>query len=353
MASLAKKYNDNLAAASAKYNADVNTLKTEKDTFVSTLTKEADEKFLRLDKYDDLEKQLRNSKVIIEGLKDKARLNDAQFLDWTLFDEKKGEVVKKDGDFVTLNVGRAQKLRVGTRFLVLSSTASVASLREKEEKLNDAARSGSQLRNPFDNHPDIKANVEVVEVFDNTSRAKIVDKDKFDLLRNPVQVKDQAFNLLWVPNETVHVAVAGIIDTDGDGLDNNTEFVQILENLGVEVDEILDLREKTIRKKRGGMSLRTRFIIMGEKPRLEDAGPEPLDKNPVKQQMLAILSKMNQMESDARSKGVQIIDARKFLAMMGYRLPAKAEKAQYGSVAYDGVAPPPPAPEPKPDDKKD
>ena len=52
------------------------------------------------------------------------------------------------------------------------------------------------------------------------------------LLRDPIQAKDQLYNLGWNPDEEIRVAFGGLIDLDGDGIDNNDDSSGSLDRPG-------------------------------------------------------------------------------------------------------------------------
>jgi hypothetical protein len=193
-----KKLEDNLI----KYNKTRDALEKEKDD----LAKKFEDARQKLEKYD---------KQTIA-----TTLTSNSGPDYIAQDEKKGEIVGKEsnftrlpipnpgpfstleggtrnetkGNFVTINLGSSQKLKPGISFAVLPSGAT---WRTEQEKIGL-----------------IKGQVEVVEVLGpNLSRAKVIDEK--EPLRDPIQTKDQLYNLGWNPDEEIRVAFAGLIDLDG------------------------------------------------------------------------------------------------------------------------------------------
>jgi len=70
--------------------------------------------------------------------------------------------------------------------------------------------------------------------------------------------------------DEIRIAFAGIIDLDGDGLDNNDEFLRLLERQGVIVDEYLKLKPlEFVKRDTKGMSLRTKYLVIAPHPRLD------------------------------------------------------------------------------------
>ncbi len=250
-------------------------------------------------------------------------------VDFVNMEEKKGEIVRKeDGGFVIINIGSSKKLRPQVTFLVLSANVSWLALLEKEDSLTK-----NSLRNdrqPFEDNPYVKAGIEVVQILGpDSARAKIVFEN--EPIRNPVQVHDQIFNLAWQPAEEIRIAFAGIIDLDGDGLDNNEEFLRMLERQGIIVDEYLKLKPLAFMKRDGkGMTLQTRYLVMSAEPKF--SAFEPMTKQ--REHAMEVVAQMSEIRQRAKELGVQVIDANKFLAMIGYKLPRKPAPPQYGAAVY-------------------
>ncbi len=317
------------------------------------------------ERYAVLEKEKRSVDALLEKEKNQSgaisRLNAAGF-DYFNLEEKKGEIVRREGageattspltaefpgngsakardnSFVTIDLGSNKKLRPQVTFLVVAADVSWLALMEKEDSLKK--NSYRNDRQPFEDNPYVKAGIEVVEILGaDRARAKIIFEN--EPIRNPVQARDQIFNLSWQPAEEIRIAFAGIIDLDGDGLDNNEEFLRMLERQGVIVDEYLKLKPLDFVKRDGkGMSLQTRYLVIAENPRFDvpiGIGAE----SPQVRQMKEALSKLSDIRLRARELGVQVIEANKFLAMIGYKLPRNPAPPQYGASAYFQNAPKP------------
>lgn len=245
-------------------------------------------------------------------------------------EEKKGEIVRKDeAGFVTINIGSAKKLRPQVTFLVVAADVSWLALQDKEKSLD---RNTYRLdRQPYEENPYVKAGIEVVEILGpDRARAKIVFEN--EPIRNPVQARDQIFNLAWQPAEEIRIAFAGIIDLDGDGLDNNEEFLRMLERQGVVVDEYMKMKPMSFVKRDGkGMSLQTRYLVIAPDPRFDAVANKDSMQN---KQLARANEMMSEIKGRATEMGVQMIEARKFLAMIGFKLPRNPVSPQYGSSVY-------------------
>lgn len=230
--------------------------------------------------------------------------------DLARLDQKKGSVDRRDGSFVYIDLGAAHYLRPQTTFTILPADGVWRNVEERERQ--------------------IKGQIEVIEVLGPYSaRAKILNE--VSPIRDPIRPKDQLFNLTFTPGAQEHVAFAGIIDLNGDGLDDNLDFIRFMEKQGVIIDQWLDLRDRQIKGK--GMTLQTKFLVMG--PRVEINDDDAQRKNdPRVAAKQEIQAQMGRMQEEARKLGVQVIDYRKFLAMIGYKVPERPAPAEYGSSAY-------------------
>jgi hypothetical protein len=261
------------------------------------------------------------------------KLSSAAAVDLLIKEEAKGRIVsKEEGDFVTIDIGSNRKLKPQVRFLVISSGVSWIALEEKEASIKKFTLSGD--RQPYEDNPYVKAAVEVVEVLGpERSRCKVLFEN--NRIRNPIQIQDQVFNVAWQPEEQIRVAFAGIIDLDGDGIDNNQEFLTQLERHGVVVDEYLKMNPLDFVKRDGrGLSLQTKYLVIADDPRFEGIQLDP--NSPQRKYVEAVLGKMSDIKARARQMGVQLVDARKFVSLMGYKLPKSPAPLQYGSSVYWG-----------------
>ncbi len=253
-------------------------------------------------------------------------------------DVAKGIVEKRDESYVYLSIGSASYLRPGVTFAILPKDASWRNTDEKDRLT--------------------KGQIEVVEILGpHSSRAKIIGET--NPIRDPIRVKDQLFNAVWVPGTREHVAFAGIIDLNGDGLDDDKAFISMLEKQGVVIDEWLDLTDRTIKGK--GMTIATKFLVLGPDVDFDSASFQKLGENdPRAAARMEIQQKMGSMKLQAGKLGIQVIDYRKFLISVGHKLPQKMFKPSYGTVDTNrGAEPPPPkgggdndlSPDPKDKDK--
>ncbi len=168
---------------------------------------------------------------------------------------------------------------------------------------------------------DAKGRVEVISVLEpHLSIARIVSTT--NELRDPILPGDLLFNPSWNSNQREHVALAGIFDLDGDGNDDTPELVRNLERQGIVVDAWLDLRQRIVRGT--GITERTSYIVEGEQPKLPEAMQRQvsqLGENPIVQATTEINVALGKMKETAQQKGVQNVNYRRYLTLVGYPLP--------------------------------
>jgi hypothetical protein len=295
-----------------KYQADLTKLTDENGDLKKKMQELEDNLRKEIDRKD---RRIKDMEGQIAKLEDRA----SRSMDLAKLDQAKGTVERREGTFVYLNLGSAHYLRPQTTFTILPAAGSWRNFEEQQAQ--------------------IKGQIEVVEVLGPySSRAKILDEKQ--PIRDPIRTRDQLYNVAWTPGARDHIAFAGIIDLNGDGVDDNLEFIRILERQGNVVDSWLDLRDRQIKGK--GMSLSTKFLVLGPEVQLTEEESKHLDSDPRAAAKQEIVTKMGQMRDEARRFAVQVIDARKFLSMIGYKVPERPAQAEYGASIYlrrgDGTA---------------
>lgn len=233
--------------------------------------------------------------------------------------ERMGTIADKNGTFVTLNFANAMHLVPGQTFVVIPPTGSLVEVIEREKVLEKHHHEHLSLgpRDPFSDNEMIKGMVEITDVVNQyAARARITYQS--NEIRNPISRKDQLFSISLSTGEKEHVAFAGIIDLDGDGRPDNENFVRILERNNLVIDAYLDLKSGEIKKRPGtnGIDFKTKFLIIGS-----DA-PQ--------------VGNVKVMMDQAKEKGVQMIDGRMFLALIGIKPPKNPAPPAYTTVTLGG-----------------
>jgi hypothetical protein len=166
---------------------------------------------------------------------------------------------------------------------------------------------------PIPENGEGKAEIEVFQVADQVSAARMVKSDKND----PIVQDDIVANLIW-DRETANIfVVAGSFDYNNDGLvepDGDQRIIELIERWGGEVtDEI---------------SVDVDFLILGNEP---TSLPRPtqleLDTDPLAQQRyeasVQAVKNYNQVIEKAVNLGIPVFNQKRFLYLIGYDTLAK------------------------------
>lgn len=222
-------------------------------------------------------------------------------IDLLAYDKPKGKITRIDINNTTayVNLGSADLAKPGLTFSIFG----VGQYRANAER---------------------KGSLEIISVIaDHMSMARITDMKS--ATREPVVTGDELYNPAWSPGLREHVAVAGMIDLTGDGRDGTVDFVKNLEKQGVAVDAYLDTRDMSIKGK--GISRQTGYLILGEIPEFQ--AQEAIREGDTRQERkMSINQEITKLREQAVALGVTVIPARRFMAMMGYKLPRRPATAE-------------------------
>lgn len=246
---------------------------------------------------DDKDRQAKQLKKEIEDLntnviKAREKLPQFSILD---YDAPKGKIVRIDrtGAVVYINLGTADNVKAGLTFSVFAN--------------NPGGKPGRTR----------KGGIEVASVVsEHMSTARVVDVT--DPGRNPLTSGDLLFNPAWNSGVREHIAVAGLIDLTGDGRDHTLEFIRAMERQGIVVDAYLDPNDATIK---GKMNWNTNFLVLGERPELAGAAGVAKGGDAQSDRRMDIVTKMTELQTSAQQYGVTIVPVRRFLTVIGYKLP--------------------------------
>lgn len=135
-----------------------------------------------------------------------------------------------------------------------------------------------------------------------------------DKVLQSVTKNDVVYNAAWHPSIQRHVAVAGIVDLNGDNKNAMPDFLRLLEKQNLVVDAYIDLHDFEIR---GKVTVNTDYLIIG-------GGAEMLAEgiNPKVGEKLN--AKMDELREQARKNGVEKMNVKRFIDVIGYRLPSSA-----------------------------
>jgi hypothetical protein len=183
--------------------------------------------------------------------------------------------------------------------------------------------------------PTAKGTMEVVSVLgEHLSQTRITSvKDGF---RDPIMKGDVLHNPSWDPNFKKHVVVAGVIDLTASGRDDTAEFIRNLQRQNVVVDAYVDTKTGKVK---GRMSVDTDYLVVNEV--IDKMSPR--DRNPTLDQ--AMREAIRTLKEEAKKNGVQILGLRRYLEMIGYRMPRhmqeEADTSLYGGGLRPDLSPPP------------
>ena len=153
-----------------------------------------------------------------------------------------------------------------------------------------------------------KAEIEVFQVAEQVSAARIVKSDKKD----PVGKDDIVANLIWDRNMPNRFVVAGEFDFNNDGridADGAQRIAELIERWGgIVADDI---------------TVDTDFLIIGVEPvLLRRPSQQELDIDPMAQQRHEIskrkIGSYNQLLDKATSLGIPVFNQKRFLFLIGY-----------------------------------
>lgn len=223
-------------------------------------------------------------------------------------DTPRGKIIKVDKDVVYIDLGSADFVRPQLAFSIVSADATGRSAAKK----------------------DVKGSLEIITVLEpHMSTARLTEV--VSPIRDPILKGDLLFNPAWNSTQRVHVALTGIIDLDGDGKDDTAEIIRNLERQGIVVDTYLDLRERA--NKGPGITERTSYLVMGERPQLAlSITPDP--NNPVVVAFEDIIRRIGESEAKAKEMGVEKVNYRRFLTLIGYRLPKVTQPLDMTNTSY-------------------
>ncbi len=193
------------------------------------------------------------------------------------FETTQGEIryVVAGGNVVTVNLGSADALRPGVTFGVIAGD---------ETRLQDAK---------------VKATIQISQVQGpHLAQGRVVARPD---ISSPIIPGDKIFSPFWAPGRVVRIAIAGDIDIDGDGRnDNNAIKGQILA-AGAEVAAEISSTGAIS----GQLDPTIRFLVVGEDPTVGDS-----DRN------AQIIATMGNVKTRAAELGLSVIPAWKLEAYL-------------------------------------
>lgn len=262
-----------------------------KDQQIAALQKENEEILIELDqlretgakKIKDLENKISTYASLTDTLR--SRLDSVQKYS---FEKPDGVIRTVDNStgVVWINLGEADRLPKGMTFSVYG-------------KSHQGIGRGQE---------DIIGAIEVTKILGpHLAEARIVG----DNIYEPISPADPIYTPLWGVGRPETFSISGIIDLDGDGKSDMDQLRQIIENANAKIDnEVTEDGERL----GNGLTVHTKFLVLGESPNIDDAKTdEQRDK------MQVLLSKMKEINDEARLKAVRVVGINDFLSYIGYK----------------------------------
>ncbi len=245
---------------------------------------------------DELENDIREKREALIVLTQKA-----QELEDLSFEREDGRLVFVDQGSLTgsIDLGSRDELRVGTTFSVYKKNNSGVGRRSTE---------------------DIKGKIEVIRITgEHSALVRIVDQ----LDGNPLAKEDPIYSPIFSSGQKLEVAVAGLLDFDGNPGGDRDEFIRLITGANAHVAVQISDDAKLVDQDKNElteadpigtlMDEKTRFLIIG------DLGESNQTQDTVKQ---ALYQKMQQhaarMRKAALNHGIRVVSLSSFLEYIGY-----------------------------------
>ncbi len=182
---------------------------------------------------------------------------------------------------VWLNLGSADRLTPLVKFSVFGSDGSAV------------ARTAT------------KGSVEVTKILgEHLAEARILEDD----INNPLLPGDLIYTPLWRAGRQEHFAFAGVLDIDGDDNDDSDVVRDLVRMNNAVVDAWLDHNGKL----EGGLTVQTRYLVVGDAPKNQ-------------------ADEYSKLRAEAVKKGIPLLPLDKFLDYVGYA--STSRFVQYGNRA--------------------
>lgn len=198
-----------------------------------------------------------------------------------------------------LNLGRADELQIGTTFSVYTKNNNGVGRRNTE---------------------DIKGKIEVVSLLsEHLAEARVVEQE----LGRPLAEGDPIYSPLFAAGQKLQVAVAGLLDFDGNPGSDREAFHRIVRNSGavvsVEVNdlgELMDANGQNVASDslKSLINENTRFLVIGDVGESVTTGDDTVRQAIYRK----IQRNAEEMREQALASGVYVISLTSFLEYLGY-----------------------------------
>jgi hypothetical protein len=245
-------------------------------------------------------KQLSDAKNLLDGTIARMNEKNRSETDPFAYDKPQGKITSRKEKVVEINLGSADNVKAGLRFSVQPSDTVTRGLgsRLKQVTMED----GSKVMRIVS-----KGSIEVTAVLGpNLSTCRITDET--DEIRDRILSGDLLYNSVWRKGAADHVALVGIFDLDGDGVDDIQSVVRRLNKSGIVVDAWWDFASN---KWVGELNERTQYLVEGYAPSIrgQDANAEAKAK---------MTSSIQDAKKQAADRGMTPVKLREFFPRIGF-----------------------------------
>jgi len=309
----------------AKYPEQVKTIQTDANKSVDdirTTYKDSTNRYLKdlrdkqavADQKDvnitQLQAQVESFKARVNSLEAQLELKEDPFA----FDKPHGKILRRKGNIVDIDLGSADNVRTGLTFSVQPADTPDRGLASRIRPKKDATGRDVVEYGP-DGKPHKlmeivpKGTIEVIEVLGpNISQCRIVSESSS--IREGILVSDVLYNAAWRKGSADHVALFGVFDIDGDGIDDIKQVVRDLNRMGVVVDAYFNLETK---KWEGKLTEQTIYAIEGYYPSQGSVDALAGAKS-------ALDLALREAKTQCKEKGAKVVKIRDFFPRIGYRV---------------------------------
>lgn len=266
-------------------------------TKLTNVTTQSEEKDLVIKKKDE---EIAKAAIRIADQDAKLEVKDDPFA----FDKPLGKILRRKGNVVEIDLGSTDNVRAGLTFSVQPSDTPERGLQSRMKMMK-----GENGQVPV---VIPKGLIEVIEVLGpNSSQCRITSEA--NTIRDGVLVGDVLYNSAWRKGGADHVALFGIFDLDGDGVDDIKQLTRDLTRMGVVVDAYYDLEQK---KWVGQITERTIYAVEGIIPfKNINAGESP----GIITAKGAVRAGIDDARKVAKDRGSKVVKLRDFFPRIGYK----------------------------------
>ncbi len=317
---------DKMEADRARYKEDTKKLEAEKVAAVDQKDKELKQARDENAGLKKLNQQLQEKNVDLLAKVKKLDQYERPDYSQAQYEIADGELtaVSQREQLVWLNLGSADGLRPQMTFSVFAHDENRNTVDRMKGTIEVTKIHGPHLAEARINQPESAA-------------------EKKRLFTEPLLPGDKLFNPGWSPGQVLHFAIAGFIDTNGDGRSDRDRVRSILESAGAVIDaEVMDDGKRV-----GSPSVVTRYFIRGKDPRDTRIPGQSEDEAKAASQAYGDMVRL------CENYNVEQIDVSKFLAMMGWKeeqrttaLGARRDASKFRPRKPSDAAAPPPAAKP-------